>query len=205
MFKLAADPHDITTHVVVDEDDPALNNYRQIVGSRNENFIINAGVSTSKINAINRPLPAIDWNVLVNMSDDMIFTVFGWDRLIKDCVRQNCENTPGFLHFPEKDSGFSIAPMSIITKPYYDLDGYIYHPSYYSLWCDNEALEVAKLRGFYYYTGIILYQHLNPAYGHLERDELFDTQQRLWGVDEENFYERKAKNFDLNIIKDPYE
>lgn len=197
IFDLAASKKDIIIHAVLDHDDPSLPEYKQIIENYDFPIIANIGSSTSKINAINRKLPDVKWDILVNFSDDMRFTVFGWDTLIRDGFRCNCEDFDGFCHWPEPDSGMSIATMSILGRKYYERDGYIYHDSYLSLFCDNEAAEVSKIRGKYYFMGLQLFQHLNPAYGHLPRDDMFNAQQDLWNVDEINFYERKAKNFDM--------
>jgi hypothetical protein len=88
--------------------------------------------------------------------------------------------------------------MSIMGRKYYERFGYIYHPSYQSLWCDNEAMEVAQMLGKYWYMGIQLFDHLHPAYNLAPWDEQYTRQQGLWGVDEANYIERKRHNFYLH-------
>jgi len=157
---------------------------------------ISIGRSKSKIDAINRETIVDDWDILVNFSDDMRFTVYGWDELIREGFR--CNGPDKFLHFPDSTARNMLCTMTIIDRKYYDRDGYIYHPSYKSLWCDNEAQEAAKLRGCYVYMGTQIFDHYHPAYGLADWDEQYRRQQALWAEDELNYIYRKSKNFLLD-------
>lgn len=153
------------------------------------------GLSESKINAVNRNVPLdIEWDILVVMSDDMRFIFWGFDQIIRQpFVEQGLDL---LVHIPDQDARAALATMYIAGRTFYERFNYIYHPSYKSVWCDNDISDQAKLLNKYYYydiTGVIL--HLNPAYGHLERDEMFDRQQNDWNEDEANYYKRKALNF----------
>lgn len=166
------------------------------------NTIAYYGSSESKIHAINRDMEKEaakewEWRILIVMSDDMKFLHYGFDRLIREGFEINCPDGDGFLHYPDQDAGIALSTMSIIGRKYYERFNYIYHPSYKSLWCDNEAFEVARMLGKYHYMGIRLFDHLNPAYGHLPRDPMFEIQQDHWAVDEGNFKKRREINFDL--------
>jgi hypothetical protein len=142
-------------------------------------------------------MPDYDFDILVNMSDDMRFNIYGADQMIRVDMNQWFPDFFGLLHYPDQDAKEYLATMYIAGKRFYQHFGYIYHPSYKSLWCDNEVMEVAKKIGRYKYCGYQINVHLNPAYGHLSKDDLFNEQQGHWGEDEANYYARKARNFDL--------
>jgi hypothetical protein len=166
------------------------------------NVICMYGDSVSKIDAINRDLAEIEleyeWDILLCMSDDMRFIAYGWDQLIREGFQHNCPDLDGFLHYPDSTARNMLCTMSIMGRKYFERFGYIYHPSYQSLWCDNEAMEVAQMLGKYWYMGIQLFDHLHPAYQLAAWDEQYLRQQGLWGVDEANYIERKRHNFYLN-------
>lgn len=104
------------------------------------------GYSKSKIHAINRNLDKLpEWHILVNVSDDQLFIQKGFDRIIKSKFTE----PDLFLHFPDSFAGSRVATMSIIDKAYYQRDNYIYFPGYYSMFCDEEETEKAKMRGRY--------------------------------------------------------
>lgn len=199
--KLAADKNNYTVLCTFDDDDDSMNYdsvYPRLAAYSNVWAIY--GKSQSKIDAINRDLHEIrDWDILICMSDDMRFIAYGWDQLIREGFQHNAPDLDAFLHYPDSTARNMLCTMSILGRKYFERDGYIYHPSYQSLWCDNEAMEVAKLRGKYLYMGIQLFDHLHPAYQLAQWDEQYLRQQGLWGVDEANFIERKRHNFYLDL------
>lgn len=185
----------------IDEDDALMNNPDVLNKIANyKNVSVELGVSSGKIDAINRSMPKIDWDILVNFSDDMVFNVYGFDEIIRQEMSQLFPDTDGYLHFPEKDSMTALCVLTICGRKYYDRFGYIYHPAYKSLFCDNEQMEVAKMLGKYVYVPYMIFEHRNPAYSHYgeEKDEMFEAQQQVgWTIDQQTYNRRKEKNFDL--------
>lgn len=163
-----------------------------------KNVSIQWGESNSKIHAVNRSMPDIEWDILINMSDDMRFHTFGFDVMIGIDMMNKFPDMDGLLHYPDQDAKEALATMYIAGRKWWEFRGKnIYHPSYKSLWCDNEEMIVAQREGKYFYCGYQINTHLNPAYGHLERDEMFNTQQNHWQEDETNFHNRKLINFEV--------
>lgn len=159
------------------------------------------GYSKNKIDAINRDMDKFDdWSICVNTSDDMEFQVQGFDNIIRDKFHQHFPDTDGNIYFNDGYVGDRISTMSIIGKKYFDsekMNGKIYHPSYVSLWCDNEYTEVAKHFNKIAYFNQILYKHNHPANGIGVADEQLKNTESFSFVDSENYKKRKAKNFDL--------
>ena len=165
-----------------------------------ENISYYFGISTSKIYAINRDISlAPQWDILVNMSDDFIFTQWGFDDLIRVAFQQNFPDLDGFIHAQDGNQP-RLATMSILGKRYYDMDGYIYHPSYITEWCDVESQEVAKIRGKYKYLGgdLKIMMHIHPYFGHEGcMDELYRKNMEPSPLDKDNYFKRLSLNFDL--------
>lgn len=191
--------------ITLDNDDEILNREEVIQRlSQYPNKSITFGFSESKIHAINRDFPEYPFDVIICWSNDMFATFYGFDDVMREYIYHliNNHGEELLVHFPEPDSGQALNVLYVATEPYFRKFGYIYHPSYKSLWADNESYDVAKLLGKYHYVGINgLYVHKNAAYHqyNLERDALFNEQQSYWTIDEENYKARKARNFDLNI------
>lgn len=188
-------------HIVctLDEDDTQMNtaeNHTRINGYAYTTAMW--GRSKSKIDAFNRDMIELDgWDIVVAVSDDILFTVYGFDELIREGFRCNAPDLDALLHYPDNDAKHIIPVLYVAGRKYFKRDLYIYNPIYESLFCDNESMEVAQLRGRYFFMGIQILNHLNPAYGHLPRDAQFDKQQNLWGRDEGVFHIRKANKFGL--------
>jgi len=130
-----ADAANIHVSVTLDLDDPTMNN-KEVVERINsyQNVSIQWGLSDSKIHAVNRDLP--EWgDIVVVMSDDMRFTFWGFDQVILMPFEDG--NMDKLIHIPDSDAKHALATMYIAGREYYNRFGYIYHPSYKSVWCDK--------------------------------------------------------------------
>jgi hypothetical protein len=197
--------HDKENYIIVaslDYDDKTMFNKevleRLIPYVKNNNVIPVFGYSKSKIDAINRDMDKFDdFSIICNTSDDMEFQVEGFDNIIRDKFTQNFPDTNGNIYFNDGFVGDVISTMSIIGKKYFDekLKGNIYHPSYVSLWCDNEYTEVAKSLNKIAYFDQILYRHNHPANGIGVADEQLKRTESFSNLDSENYKKRKLTNF----------
>lgn len=182
--------------ISVDKDDQSM--FPLPVLDGNHTFIV--GNSKNKIDAINRDLNQFDydWDILINMSDDMIFTKNGFDNIIRTEFYNDFNQ---YLHYNDGNQMCNVSTMHIVGRNYYDRFKYIYHPDYISLWCDVENDIVAKQLGCYKYMGdnLKLFRHLHPAWGLAPQDALsIKTEDRaLWVADEITFNKRKKINFGI--------
>jgi hypothetical protein len=156
-------------------------------------YRVNKYAPSTKIDAINRDVNEFnyDWHILVNLSDDQVFRMKGFDNII----REHC-GLDDFVHFPDGNNP-SLCTMSIMGRDYYNRTKYIYHPEYKSLWCDNEAQEVAKILGRYKFVDKRIFDHLHPAYGKAQMDSQYVKTESFSYIDRETFYKRKQINFGL--------
>lgn len=155
--------------------------------------------SISKIDAINRDLDLIqDWDILVNMSDDMVFTVKGFDLIIRNEFQafEGGYNLDRCVHFPDGNTT-ELITMSIMGRDYFDRFGYIYHPDYISLFADNEQTDVARMLGKYCYIPEKIFEHLHPAFGKAQNDAQYDHTESFWNQDEATYKLRREMNFGL--------
>jgi hypothetical protein len=198
IYNNVSDKDHFHVSVTADLDDATMNN-PEVIEKINSypNISIAWGHSESKIDAVNRSIPDMDWDVIIVHSDDMVFNIFGFDTMIGVDMMNHFPDGDGLLHYPDQDAKSALATMYIAGRKYYDRFGYVYHPSYKSLWADNEVQEVAKTLHKYFYCGYQINVHLNPAYGHLPKDEMFNKQQGFWNEDEANYHKRAALNFGL--------
>lgn len=205
IYQNLSDVNNFHVNLTLDVDDEILNRpdvIERLSGYKNSS--ISWGTSKSKVHAINRDMPDVDFDILICWSNDMFATFFGFDDLIRVAVEQAFgEEWDGMLHLPEPDSGSALNVLYIVTDKYYRRFGYIYHPEFKSLWCDNLAFDIAKKLGKYAFNGTPgLYEHRNPAYMKygIDRDALFDEQQGHWNEDEQLYYEIKNRGYDLHLI-----
>jgi hypothetical protein len=173
----------------IDNDDPYLSEYIEHCEVKKVMRIVSDCVS--KIDAINRSIPTTDWDIIVNVSDDQRFTVKGFDDIIRHHIKDK-----GFLHFRDNYKRAACSVMSIMSREYYEEQGYIYHPDYYSLWADMEATQIAKLKNDYKYIATPIADHNHYSTTGIEKDSLYkrnDTYKR----DRVVYEKRKSTNFDI--------
>ena len=201
--------------ISIDDDDKEKDRYIELFQKLDEEkelpeAIIRVGPSDNKIFAINRDIAHtrdMQWDILVNVSDDQIFTKKDFD---KDIVQSFASVTgeaytqydwDRFIHFPDWYVNDKLPTMAIMGRPYYNRFGYVYHPDYISLWCDNEQMDVAKSMGKYFYVDNHIFRHEHPANVRgLPQDELLKYNQSFYHYDGETYRKRKAAGFPKECI-----
>lgn len=171
-----------------------------------DNLEYNFGESKSKIDACNRDMDKTnteyDWDIVVLMSDDMVFIQKGFD----DIIRNDLKDLDSMVHYPDGNQNEKLCTMTIMGREYYNRFGYLYHPDYTSLWCDVEFTEVAWMLGKYKYNPTQLFRHLHPAWGLAPSDPQYKKTEsvELWNKDYEVILSRRALNYGLTEIVNKY-
>jgi hypothetical protein len=156
------------------------------------------GDSKTKIQACNADINKVSgWDIILLASDDMIPIINGYDDIIRKDMNDFFGDMDGVLWY--NDGGQNrINTLSILGKKYYERFGYIYHPDYISLWCDNEFTEVSERLNKVYKSDKIIIEHKHPAYQKTNYDELYVRNESYFSIDKEIYERRNAKNFDLD-------
>lgn len=156
------------------------------------------GSSKTKIAACNADLNDYcgDWDVVLLVSDDMICRRQGWDETIRDQMNRNFHDTDGVLWFHDGSKQRVIMTLSCIGRAYYERDHFIYHGSYSSFFCDNEATDTAKQRGRIVFIEQPIATHEHPHWcGGMKPDATYQRNNKYWAADKSNYERRKAAGF----------
>lgn len=136
--------NDIFFNINCDTDDSHMNNEntRSEIGKilTKSSYRINYLEKSNKISAINSMID-VDFDVLLCASDDMIPVEEEWDEHISNNMKKYFPNLDGALHFNDGYTENKLITLSIMGKKLYEYFGYVYHPDYKSLYCDNEFTE----------------------------------------------------------------
>lgn len=154
--------------ISLDSDDPTMGPF---VNPTKMPCSIVYGVSESKIHAINRDVNLPDWDILVVGSDDCVPKTKGWDDHMRKDFETFFDNTDGVCWFPD-GWNYKICCQPVLGRTYYERFKYIYHPSYKSLYCDNELTNVAKKLGKLKQSESVKFDHLHYRNRKRGRDEL---------------------------------
>lgn len=197
---LSSDKDNTRYMVTLDENDPQINLYAEAIKKLGDKVTAVVGRSEGKIHACNRDMEQSGtWDIVVLASDDMVVQKVGWDNILRREMQECFPDTDGVLY--HSDGYTKLNTMCIIGRKYYDRFSYIYHPSYKSLWCDNEFMEVADMLDRQRRFPEVLFKHEHWSNNRSVRaDALMKKNEALYKTDEKNYYERKEKDFDL--VKD---
>lgn len=145
-IKLLSRKHDVKFIFTFDEDDSTMNapKVREYLDGLSCPLKYYYGNSKSKIEAINANLEREDFDVLILAADDLVPFRQDYDDIICRKFEESPHGLDCMLHFYTSRWSFELDIMNIMGKLYYDRFGYIYHPDYKSIFCDNEYTEVAR-------------------------------------------------------------
>lgn len=157
---------------------------------------IQYGRGRGKIDAINRDIEkAGPWDIVLLASDDMIVQEKGYDTIIREQMARNYPDTDGALWFWDGRQT-RINTIECVGRKRYDQFGYLYHPSYKSLWSDNESSEIGLRDGKLTYIDRCIIKNESPDWqGSQVRDSLYKRNNQWFRHDEQNYKRRKALNF----------
>lgn len=176
--------------LTIDDDDSiTLNSCQLAAVLQSVQIKVNPGRSSCKVHAINRGMAGWRGDIVVNMSDDMRFIKQGFDVDIINAFQGDGDQ---FIHFPDGYVNKLLPTMSIMGRSYCERFNYIYHPDYQSLWCDNEAMEVARQLGCYKYINLQIFSHEHPTWTGEPFDNLLMHSESFFETDQET-YKRRAK------------
>jgi hypothetical protein len=163
------------------------------------------GNNHSKIEAVNADINSVpwQWDIVLLVSDDMIPLYNGYDDVIRNHMIAKFPDTDGIIWINDGTQGNNLNTISIMGRKMYDSFGYIYHPSYRSLFCDTEFTDLCKgnLSSKCTYLPHMLIRHEHPGTGFPEKDDaLYKRNQQYWHTDMETYISRKNYAYDWSIL-----
>lgn len=192
-FQLTLDENDSKTN------NEAFNDAIQML-KKHATIRVIRGNSTGKIHACNRDMDIapIDWDIVVLLSDDMMCQMAGWDDILQRDMEKNFPDLDGILWYNDGYTGNTLNTLCILGKKYFDRFGYIYHPAYKSLWCDNTFMEVGNMLNRQVYSDVVLFKHdhyiNNPD---KIPDDLYRVNDSYYNQDKNVYTTHKNNNFGL--------
>jgi len=199
-YKFLSGNNDYEFVITMNENDSLMNNekMRKWFKKFNNVSLFYTNVKT-KIQAVNANLENKNWKILLLASDDMIPKQKGYDDIIVTNMQKYFPDGDGVLHFNDGRWGKKLNTLSIMGKKYYDRFGYIYHPDYISLWCDNEFQEVSEKLGKSKYIDKVIIAH--EWINYTGKDELHKKNEKWFKHDRRTFLSRKKRGFPKKSIK----
>lgn len=155
----------------------------------------------NKVEAINANMDGVEFDLLVNYSDDMKFVVNGWDeKMIASIKSVWGDSLDFFAHFSDGFVHAALPTMTICGYDYYKRENYIYNSAYKSISCDAEEMFKAMMLGKHHYFPEVYFHHIHPGNIPFKADDIYVRNNAHGEEDTRVYFERMKKYF---YIKDP--
>lgn len=190
-LRLASHKHEINFICSFDKDDDLMNN-PEIISYLNshDNIKYFYGNSKNKIEAINADLNDVEFDILILAADDLAPCASSYDDIIVTDMLKYHPDMDGCLHYMNPSWEERLDIGCIMTFKYYKRFNYIYHPSYKTIYCDNEYMQVAKNLGKHKYIENQIFNH-----NYVISDPTANKNWLFNNEDETNYANRKKNNF----------
>ena len=180
-YILSVDSSDISKYDYIDQGFGPT--YKKIV---NDNHNV--------VQAANQAAKVATGDILLLMSDD--FLAFrNWDIAIVEALK----GKSGVLKTFDGVQKW-ICTLPILTRDYYDEQGYIYHPSYEHCFCDTDQTHKADLQKKLIIRNDIVFKHDHYSVkGGQPKDAVNLKANKTWGSGEKVYLQRCRNKFGLNV------
>jgi uncharacterized protein YlbG (UPF0298 family) len=129
----------------------------------------------------------------------MVPKVWAWDNEIVIAMQTHFPDLDGCVHFNDGNTNGSLITFSILGRELYNHFGYIYHPDYKSLYCDDEFTQEVKRMGKEKYIDKVIISHehwsIEGSENHNETDIAVKKTLFYSGRDQLVFNRRKELGF----------
>lgn len=195
----ASDPSRIAVLVSYDADDATMTpDVIAQAEAMHPALVAVKGNSKTKIEACNADINEyqIEWQIILLISDDVWCYRKGWDDILRARMTEHYPDTDGVLWNHDGTKQRSITTISCMGRTYYQRDRYLYHPTYFSFWSDNEFTDVARARGKITFFEVGIANHQHPSWlGGMRNDATYQKNHPFWHQDEANYHRRKSLGF----------
>lgn len=145
----------------------------------------------SAIEAINNAAKIATGDIIVVISDDFSCPEH-WDILLLKEV----EGKSDFLLKTDDGLQPTLVTLPILDRAYYSRFGYVYHPDYLHLHCDEEMTIVAMMLGCYIKSDL-KFEHLHYTTGKTDFDAINAKNNATWAHGQATLDRRAKDNFGI--------
>jgi glycosyl transferase family 2 len=187
---MADNIHNFELIVSLDEDDPLLDQYKELYGE--SEIVVNK--NKSAVDAINNAAKVAKGDIMMVVSDDTD-CFDGWDT----ALLKELEGKEDFILKTQDGIQDWIITNPILDRAYYNRTGYIYDPDFKHMFCDTWLTVQADISGRKI-TSNLMFKHLNDSI----KDDVRKRSDATWQEGERTFIQKIKQTpvEDLNKITD---
>lgn len=185
-LNLADCPYDIEYIFSIDSDD--TEEWNDI---NHHNVFIFRNANKSTVEAVNIAAKKTTANIMIVVSDDFS-CIQGWDTLLLNEIEYKSD----FLLKTFDGIQNTLVTLPILDRIYYNRFGYIYHPDYLHMHCDEEMTIVSLMLGRYIKSDL-MFEHEHHSTGKTIKDSISIKNDDTWNHGQDTINRRAINNFDI--------
>lgn len=189
--------HDKTNiqHVLsLDSDDETCADYARLF----PNSTIAINENSDVVQATNAARHLCNGDIIIYLSDDFKCPDF-WDREIIN--QYNNDGNPDLWLIRVDDllqkEHADVLTIPIMTKKLMDHLGYFWHPSYKSMFVDQDLFYTCKNNGWLFFAHHLKFPHMHYCVGKAPNDRTYERSSNNWQTGQQIYRTRKQQNFPL--------
>lgn len=182
---------DLSYIISVDTYDPLLSEYYSLFGGFGLADCLQVNDNMSAIEAINNAAKIAAGDLLIVVSDDFSCPE-NWDTVLLQAL----EGKSDFIVKTKDGLQKTLITLPIMDRTYYNRFGYIYHPDYLHLHCDEEMTIVGHMLGKVINLDI-LFPHNHYTTGKFKKDAISIKNDNTWAHGQTTLDRRSKDNFGI--------
>lgn len=176
----------------VDNSDPDAGLYKQLYS----NLKVIQGDNSSVVEATNRAAKECKGDILIYLSDDFK-PPMDWGALV--LKEFEGEERPLLVKVDDCLQNFDVPVLTIpiMNRALYDKLGYFWHPSYKSMFVDEDLFQTCRRIGAIKNARHLKFPHEHVSIGKAQDDETYRNSAKNWDQGKSVFAKRKAAGFPI--------
>lgn len=188
---------DTNIHVFVDDDDPKLDEYRELIGV---NLVVGEPSRIGPLLNKHAGRLAEEHFIVGFMGDDHAPRTPGWDKVFFDHLT---EVGTGVVYGNDLFQGANLATAVCMTSDIVKVLGYFSLPGAQHLFLDNFWMAIGRGIDRLYYFDDVVIEHIHPAKDKAEWDEVYAkaNSSETWAFDEAAYLKYMSDQYHSDIVK----
>lgn len=188
---------DTSLYVFVDNDDPKLDGYRELIGV---NLVVGEPSRIGPILNYHGPRLAENHHIIGFMGDDHVPRTPGWDRRFLEKLK---EVKTGVAYGNDLLQGEALPTAVCMTSDIVKTLGYFSLPGAQHLFLDNFWMAIGRGIDRLFYFGDVVIEHIHPAKNKAEWDEVYAKANsgETWAFDEAAYLKYMSGQYHSDIVK----
>jgi GT2 family glycosyltransferase len=175
-YATAANRDGVESLVLVDEDDPHLDEYCRLLP---ESRVIKGARHSGVARAFNALSGLASGDILFTAPDDLMFRTAGWDSIVREIVDRYADGIVVAVPYDGREGAQGERCTHwFTTRRWVERVGNFVEERYEHFYCDTHVADIAARSGRLVFMPEVLIEHMHPKYGKGQWDDTYKLKRK---------------------------